>query len=367
MFAFYTPELTKAQNKNSYLVGFNDVANKKLINKHGGKIKKEFTLFPIVSAELTDEQAKKLSKNPNISYVEENAKIYAMGQEIPWGIPHTNTDDVNHIGGTGSNIKIGVIDSGIDYNHEDLNIVGGKTFIDGTTSYMDDYGHGTHVAGIISALNNDFGTLGLAFDAEIYAIKVIDKNGYGRYDDLIEGIEWAILNDIDIINMSLGSNSDSQALENSINKAYNSGILIIAAAGNSGFNKKGNITYPAKYNSVMAVGAIDQNNSRADFSSVGRELELVAPGLGIKSTLPGGYGLNNGTSMAAAHVSGIAALIMQLKPELSNVQIREILNQTATPLGESFSFGYGLINALNAINYTNNENIENNTKGNKKN
>ncbi|MDP1420378.1 S8 family serine peptidase [Peribacillus simplex] len=371
LIVFISPEISEAETtKRSYLISFNNDINEKLISEHGGNIKKKYKFISVVSANLTDKAAQALSKNPDISHIEENAQVHAMDQEIAWGIPHINADDVNQLGGTGSAVKIGVMDTGIDYTHEDLKVVGGETFIEGTSDYMDDNGHGSHVAGIISALNNNIGVLGVAPEANLYAIKVLDQNGNGNYSDVIAGIEWAILNNIDIINMSLGSSSESLSLQDALDKAYNTGILIVASAGNNGYSKKGSITYPAKYSSVISVGAVNQNDYRAEFSSVGKELELVAPGIQINSTVPGGYAFYNGTSMAAPYVSGVATLLMDLKPELSNIEIRKILNQTSKPLGDSFLYGNGLVDALTAINYvdvTKGKDSSNNIKENKKN
>ncbi|MGP7819354.1 S8 family peptidase [Niallia sp. 01092] len=353
LFIFINPENSKAQTKKSFLIGFNNHVNEKLVNEYGGKIEKKYRFMPVVYVNLTDKAAQALSTNPNISYVEENGLVHITGQEISWGVPHINADDVNNLGGTGKGVKVGVMDTGIDYTHEDLRVDGGETFVDGTSDYMDDNGHGSHVAGIISALNNDVGVLGVASEANLYSIKVLDSNGNGNYSDVIEGIEWAILNNIDIINMSFGTNTSSRSLQNALDEAYKAGILIVASAGNSGYSKKGTIEYPAKYSSVISVGAIDQYDHRAEFSSVGKELELVAPGVQINSTIPKGYAVYNGTSMSAPYVSGVATLLMQLSPEISNVKVREILNDTAKPLGNSSLYGHGLVDALNAVNYIN--------------
>lgn len=209
-----------------------------------------------------------------------------------------------------------------------------------------------NVAGTAAALHNTVGVIGTAPEVSLYAIKVLDRFGSGSYSDVVSGIEWAITNHLNILNMSLGGSSSSRTLKAAMDQAYNSGILLIASAGNNGYSSKGTITYPAAYDSVIAVGAVDQHNIRASFSSVGRQLELMAPGVSIQSTVPGGYAVYDGTSMAAPHVTGVAALMWQDKPSLSNIQLRNALNQTAFPLGDGFSYGNGLVDALAAINYT---------------
>lgn len=336
----------------SYFVGFNSSVNVSLIKSIGGQVTREYNYMSVLAAKLPDHVIQFLINHAEVDYVEADGKVQAMGQEIPWGVPHVKASDVQDTGITGYGVKVGVIDTGIDYIHEDLKVSGGETFVDGTTDYMDDNGHGTHVAGTVAALNNTVGVLGNAPQASLYAIKVLDQYGGGNYSDVVAGIEWDITNNMDIINMSFGGNSGSQTLKQAVDNAYNSGILLVAAAGNNGYDRKGTITYPAKYDSVVAVGAIDKANERASFSSVGRELELVAPGVDILSTIPGGYASYNGTSMASPHVAGVAALVSEAKPELNNVDLRNILNETATTLGDSFSYGNGLVDALKAVNYS---------------
>lgn len=348
----------------TYFVGFNNKVDLNLIQSYGGQVKREYEYMPVVAARLREKAVQALMNNPTISYVEEDGNVQAIVQAVPWGIPHVKAIDVQQMGVTGAGIKVGIIDTGIDYTHEDLQVSGGVTFVQGTTDYMDDNGHGTHVAGTVAALNNTLGVIGVAPQASVYAIKVLDRYGNGSYSSVAAGIEWAITNNMDIVNMSLGGSSGSRTLKTAVDNAYDAGILLVAAAGNNGYDRKGTITYPAKYDSVIAVGAVDQQNNRAVFSSVGRELELMAPGTNIQSTIPGGYSSYNGTSMAAPHVSGVAALVRQAKPALDNVQIRNILDETAALLGDSFLYGNGLVNAFDAVNYTNNNTAENGGKGN---
>lgn len=332
----------------NYFVAFHSTVDPEMLKAKGGKIKNKFKYFPVASVELTESAAQSLAKDPKVAYVEEDGEVHTTGQVTPWGISDVQSVEVQQKGITGSGIKVGIIDTGIDYNHEDLKVSGGVTFVPGTTDYRDDNGHGTHVAGTVASLNNKVGVLGVAPQVSLYAIKVLDQNGSGNYSDVVSGIEWAITNHLNILNMSFGGTSSSRTLKAAVDKAYNSGILLVASAGNNGYNSKGTITYPAAYDSVIAVGAVDQQNNRASFSSVGRQLELMAPGVGIQS---GGYAVYSRTSMAAPHVTGVAALVWQAKPYLTNIQLRNTLNQTAVPLGDSFSYGKGLVNALAAINY----------------
>ncbi|KGX83542.1 peptidase S8 [Pontibacillus marinus BH030004 = DSM 16465] len=348
-----------AQSKASvsdYLVGFEKEVKQKQLNQleqAGGEVKHEFKYMNVVQVSLTDQAVKALQNNPNVAYIEEDAKVQAFGQTTPWGITEINADDVQSNGTTGTGVKVAVLDSGISASHEDLSVAGGASFVDGEPDpYNDGNGHGTHVAGTIAGLDNTLGVLGVSPDVSLYAVKVLGSDGSGTYSGIIKGVEWAVSNNIDVVNMSLGGSRGSTSLQQAMDNAYNSGVLLVAAAGNDGTRgKKNTIGYPAKYSSVMAVGAVDSNLNRASFSSVGSELEVMAPGVDIYSTLPGNsYDYYNGTSMASPHVAGAAALILANDGSLTNAEVRSLLNDTATPLGDSFYYGNGFINVQEAVN-----------------
>lgn len=335
----------------SYLIGFSGGPDHKSVEAFGGEVKHEFQHMNVLEVTLPEQAVQGLQNNPNIEFIEENAEVEAYNQDIPWGIPHINADDVqNNYGNFGDGVSVAVLDTGIEH-HEDLNVAGGVSFVSGEPDYIDYNGHGTHVAGTIAALDNNYGVLGVSPDVDLYAVKVLGADGSGTISGIAQGIEWTIDNDIDIANMSLGSSSGSSALEIAANNANNAGVLLIAAAGNSGellwFNTIG---YPARYDSVMAVAAIDSNNNRASFSSVGGELEISAPGVSVLSTYIGNdYASLNGTSMASPHVAGAAALVKAANPSLSNEQIRQVLNNTASPLGDSWYYGNGLVDVDAAV------------------
>ncbi|MBI3027437.1 S8 family serine peptidase [Candidatus Woesearchaeota archaeon] len=287
-----------------------------------------------------------LARN-DVDYIEYNDKINLNSDFIPDNVYKTNAPNVwNNTNGSG--IKIAIVDSGIS-QHDDLSIAGGVSFI--SENYSDNNGHGTAVSGIVSALLNNNGIVGISPSAEIYAVKIFENNEGNLYD-AVEAIEWAIDNKMDIIIMSWGLNSYSKILEDSLYKAYQNGILLIASTGNDGENK---ILYPAHYPQVIAVGAIDKNNNRASFSNYGNKLELVVPGVDINSTsLGNSYSVYSGTSMATPHIAGISALIKSYQPNLTNCYIREVLRKSAIDLGktgfdEDYGYGLGIIN-LNIIN-----------------
>ncbi|MCT8138450.1 S8 family peptidase [Anaerobacillus sp. CMMVII] len=345
-----------------YLVQFDGNVERGILKAFGvsnNEVLHTFTLLSVVSLKLTEQQAKGLANHPKIKGVEKNAAVQALGQTIPWGVPKVQTPEANNLGYTGNGLKVAILDTGIDRSHPDLNanVKGGfSVFTDSANSdpYYDGSGHGTHVAGTVAAVDNDFGVVGVAKNADLYAVKVLNNSGSGSYEGIAKGIEWSIQNGMDIINMSLGGSSSSSILEQFCNLAYAEGILVVAAAGNSGNSggRNDSVGYPAKYNSVIAVAAIDQNERRASFSSTGPAVELSAPGVSILSTTPNNsYASYNGTSMASPHVAGVAALIWEAKPNLTNVQLRQLLQQTSKNLGLSSQYGYGLVQAATAIQY----------------
>ncbi|SES21914.1 subtilisin [Salipaludibacillus aurantiacus] len=343
-----------------YLVKFNGAAEKGLVQAFGVEeedILHEYELLSVKHLNLTDQQAQGLERHPHVDMVEENAEVQALGQTVPWGVPHVQGTAAQEQGHTGDNVKVAILDTGVDNTHEDLanNVKGGHSVFDDAANsdpYYDANGHGTHVAGTVGAVNNDLGVIGVAYEADLYAVKVLNNDGSGTLAGIAEGIEWSIENDMDIINMSLGGSQGSSILEEFSDLAFDEGLLVVAAAGNSG-NRGGNndtVGYPAKYDSVIAVAAVDENNNRATFSSTGPAVEIAAPGVNVLSTLPGDdYASYNGTSMASPHVAGVAAQVWQAKPELSNAELRALLNETAKGLGPSHQYGHGLVQSLDAI------------------
>ncbi|RXJ01641.1 peptidase S8 [Anaerobacillus alkaliphilus] len=331
--------------KLDYLIGFHEKADSDVVTIAGGEVHHEYEYMPVLHVTLPKKAAEALAKNPNIAYIEEDAPVEATAQTTPWGVSHIRATTVHSWGNYGSGVRVAVLDTGIA-SHTDLRISGGASFISSEPSYQDYNGHGTHVAGTIAALNNSYGVIGVAPSVNLYAVKVLDRNGSGSLSGIAKGIEWAVNNNMDIVNMSLGGSSGSTALQQAADNAYNRGVLLIAAAGNTGSN---GIQFPARYNSVIAVGAVNSSNQRASFSTYGSQLELMAPGVNVQSTyLNNTYSSLNGTSMAAPHVAAVAALVKSEYPWASNVQIRQRLRDTATNLGSSTYFGYGLVDALRA-------------------
>ncbi|WP_319507695.1 S8 family serine peptidase [uncultured Methanolobus sp.] len=343
------------------LIKFKGKTDAQLVKANGGSIKYEYDVVPAIAAELPQKAIDALSKNPNIELIEPDGIAQITGETIPWGINRVNAPATQALGFTGSSVKVAVIDTGVDYNHPDLaaNYLGGYDYVNDDTNPMDDHSHGTHVAGTVLGIDNDIGVLGVAPNAGFYALKAADASGYCSYSDIIASINWAMNNDADVITMSLGG-SYSSTLKAACDNAYNSGVVLVGAAGNSG----GAVIYPAGFDSVIAVSATDSNNVKASWSSYGPEVELAAPGVSIYSTMPGSsYGYKSGTSMATPHVTGVVALLLSTDVSGTNLdfdkdgtwdpaEVRARLQSTATDIGVSGQddyYGYGLVNALAAV------------------
>ncbi len=332
----------------------------KAVNAFGGKVTHIYGILPQwIAVEIPEAALPGLERNPRVISIGPDVLFYAIGQTLPWGVDRIDADLV-HPTYKGTGVPVAIIDTGIDLDHPDLAVANNVTFVDGTSSGDDDNGHGTHCAGIVAALDNEIGVIGVAPEASLYAVKVLDAGGSGWVSDIIAGIQWSVGNNMQIISMSLGSRFDDQALRAACDAAYDAGIILVAAAGNSG-NPPGrgdNVIYPARYGSVIAVATTGQDDKRASWSSTGPDLELAAPGVNILSTVPGsGYESEgwSGTSMACPHVAGTAALVIASDNTLTNNEVRQKLIDTAEDLGapdRDNLYGWGLVNAAAAVGVT---------------
>ncbi len=257
---------------------------------------------------------------------------------------------------TGAGVRTAIIDTGIAPRHPDLRVYGGASFVPRVRSWADDHGHGTHVAGTVAALANNHGLVGVAPHARLYAVKVLNRQGSGRSSWIINGLVWCYRTRMHIANLSLGSGANthdprvySRAYERAGRLLRNRGILAIAAAGNS----NGPVGNPARCPSFMAVSAVDCNRRRASFSCFGPQVEVTAPGVNVWSTYPQtGFRRLSGTSMAAPHAAGVAALIKRRHPSWHGDRIRVHMWRTATdlaPSGRDVAYGFGLVNAYRGV------------------
>ncbi|WP_372630216.1 S8 family serine peptidase [Cohnella sp.] len=327
------------------------------------KVRHEFAAVPALSATVAKSELEELAANPNIAYIERNVTFRVAERDYRsvsaaeaaerslWSFQAVQPTLLWEEGFTGAGVKVAVIDSGISA-HGELTIAGGFSAVDYTDSYADDNGHGTHVAGIIAARSDGKGIVGIAPDVRLYAVKSLDQDGKGNLLDLLEGLDWAIANHMDVINLSFGTKVNSPLLKSLVDRAYREGILVVAAVGNDQMDvplDTNTINYPAKYDSVMAVAAIDKHHARGPSSSVGEQVEFAAPGYEILSTyvdLDGSevYAETGGTSQAAPHVSGMMALLKQKYPAMSNVALREELRKFTVDLGvpgRDREYGFG--------------------------
>jgi thermitase len=305
------------------------------------------------------EKAKAYSANARVAYAEPDFVVQAL--DTPDDPGFVNQRGMVTVGApqawdvtTGSrSINIAILDTGVDLDHPDLasKIVENVNFSSSAT--VDDvYGHGTHVAGIAAAMtNNGIGVAGLGYSATIMNVKVLGDNGQGYWSGVAQGIIWAADNGAEVISMSLGGSSGSSAVESAINYAWNKGVVVVAAAGNDGTSTPG---YPAYYTNCMAVAATDSIDRLAPWSNRGDWVDVAAPGVSVYSTLKdGSYGYKSGTSMAAPHVAGLAALVLAVAADSNrdgrlNDEVRTRIESTCDDVGVS-GIGSGRINAYEAV------------------
>lgn len=268
-------------------------------------------------------------------------------KEIQWGVKRVNASAAWDKT-MGQGVKVGIIDTGMDYTHPDLkaNYAGGYNALDASQPPMDDNGHGTHVAGIIGAVNDGTGVVGVAPGASLYAVKVLNAQGSGAYSGIVDGIQWAVNNKMNVVNMSLGSPSGSAAIQKAVEAAYKAGVTLVMAAGND----SGPVNYPAKYPQSIAVAASDSYDKLASFSSRGPEIAVIAPGVAVYSTYMGGiYKSLSGTSMASPHVAGLATLAVGAGAK-TPAAVRKALLGAAVSIGlQPSEQGAGLVDAAKLV------------------
>ncbi|MFL0581130.1 S8 family serine peptidase [Solibacillus silvestris] len=348
-------EASLTKSEESFIVKYHSEASKQLIIQQADAVMEEFEYLPMLTIKISNEQLKNLKYEGHIEFYEENQQFTLQNQfkvanlssaELErWNLKAMDLQNSWSHGYTGKGVKIAIIDSGVA-NHSDLTIAGGRSFVG--ESYDDDHGHGTHVAGIISGKHNGVGVAGVAPNAEVYAVKAIKSDGVGDVRVVLQAIDWAIDNHMDIINLSFGDLEYAQSLHEGIKKASEHGLLIVAASGNEGNdNGTGNtINYPARHEEVISVAAINRYFKRSLFSGTGDTNDFAAPGEEIYSTyLNGQYATYNGTSMATPHITGMLALLMEQYPYATPTELREGLRYITDDLGDAgfdTLYGYGL-------------------------
>ncbi len=359
------------------------------INSHRARLLKRIDKLDVLTLKIPEAVQNSivtaLSKNPNVEFVEPD--YYAQALSAPndtffdrqWGLENIG-QTINNVAGkvdadidapmawetTQNGVKVAILDCGINETHPDLTakVVDRQDFTTSASGTNDICGHGTHVAGIVAAVtNNSDGVAGVCPGCLLLNGKVLDDNGLGAYSWIANGIIWAADNGAKVINLSLGGSASSTTLENAVNYAWNKGVVVVAAAGNSNNSSK---TYPAAYTNSIAVAATDNQDRRASFSSYGSSwVDVAAPGVYVFSTWkdttsntnpqPECYGTvcykyASGTSMSTPIVAGVAGLVWTSIYNQSASSVRERIETTADKIvGTGTYWSAGRVNAANAV------------------
>lgn len=373
-----TGQRTQQKGKKDYIVKFKTKTAMKQstktyeesaeINQNGEDKLEENKL---VSLELSGKEAEQLETNQNVEFVEEDKEVSACGEKyfagkdkkkhkkvekrhkkseskVEWNVQMIHAE--NKAKKSNNKVKIAILDSGVDWGN-DIDLAYQTSLVPGeeemTQMFMDGSGHGSSVASLIAAKDNGEGITGINPNAEIYSYRVLGDGNKAPISRVVEAIYMAINHKVNIINMSFGISEYSEALEKAVQDATDAGILVIAAAGNTGSD---GVQYPAAYDEVMAVGAVDKDGSVEQYSAKGEELDLVAPGELVRTTgFIGSEEVVSGTSLAAPQVAAAASLIMEKNLNASPEFVRGLLNETANLYGESDAYGSGLLDAEYAL------------------
>ncbi|WP_342528134.1 S8 family serine peptidase [Chryseomicrobium sp. FSL W7-1435] len=358
--AFAAPAETTEPEK--VFISFDEEIDYTYLETIGATVTTELPAISTVIASIDPENTSSIFQTATdevaITPYPEDDLFYLAAETPSWGYEPVLAGRAYTLGYRGNGIKVGVIDSGINGLHPDLRVKGGTSFVNG--SHLSDFtGHGTHVAGIIAAQANTIGVRGVAPAVDLYSIRVFGESGIATNDNVLEGIQWAIDNEMQVINMSFVNGGDIPKLREILQVAHEKGIILVAASGNGWDTQKiipSDVQYPAKYPFVMAVGSIGKNESIYYSSFRGPSQEFVAPGEKIYSTFSdrltttdADYKEDTGTSMATPFVTGIAAQYLQAYPHLTPAQIRLAMQRNAKDLGAAgrdATYGYGLIQSI---------------------
>jgi serine protease len=345
--------ITKNSDTYAAMSAVDSIALLKQVENAGAIIKRDLSASNgFIAAELTDKMAKAL-KAQGVQLTLDPVRTI-VAESTPYGITMVQAAQVAEA--NSGSLKVCVTDTGYDLGHEDLpsnSVTGDDNDGNGNDTgnwYNDGHGHGTHVSGTIAAIgNNNLGVVGVnpGNNISIHMVKLFNDAGSWAYgSDLVAAVNQCAASGAKVVSMSIGGGAPSAAEQAAFDSAYANGMLFIAAAGNDG---DATMSYPASYDSVMSVAAVDSNKTRAVFSQYNTQVEIAAPGVNVNSTLPNNtYASWNGTSMATPHVSGVAALVWAHYPQCSSAQIRHAMNMTAEDKGSAgrdTQYGYGIVKA----------------------
>ncbi len=331
-------------------VGYTNERGRRAAYEAADRINREFN-FDAVAIRASPKAAEALERNPAIRYVEENGRLWPVSQTTPYGITQVDADISTSNGDTGEGVSVAVLDTGIDPDHEDLavNIGQGIDCVDGDCTESvaaPDGSHGTAVAGVAGAVDNDLGVVGVGPSVTLHSVKVLSEDG-GTYDAVAAGIEASADAGHAVQNMSFGG-GESNLVTDAMQYAATRGVVMVAAAGNEGCSDC--VIFPASADETIAVSATDENDELASFSSTGPEIDLAAPGLDVLTTLTDDrYGYASGTSLAAPHVSAAAAVVIA-SGVTDRQEVRQRLTEAADDIGLSDDQqGAGRLNVANAV------------------
>jgi len=331
--------------------------------QHGGQVKETMPAIGVqvvsIARGQASEKIRAYSADPRVAYAEPNFIAQAVGNpddayfDKQWGMIKVEAPQAWEVTTGSIDVNIAILDTGIDLGHPDLaSKVKASINFTGSATATDYYGHGTHVAGIAAAsTNNGIGVAGLGYNSTLMNVKVLGDDGSGYYSWIAQGVTWAADNGAEVINLSLGGSSPSLTLESAVNYAWGKGVVVVAAAGNSGSSAP---FYPAYYTNSVAVAATDASDSLPSWSNRGDWVDVAAPGVSIYSTLKdNGYGYKTGTSMASPHTAGLAALLFSVVADfngngLLNDEVRSRIEANCDDIGLS-GVGSGRINAYKAV------------------
>lgn len=353
------PQAQESEEKITLLVNFHTqpgaVEREWVTDQLGGQIKYNYEMIPAMAIIVSPDQIDAVVEHPNVDVVEEDGQAYVTDIDNTWGVKMIGGGLAHNLGAFGDGITVGLIDTGLDYNHPEVAHVylGGHDYVNNDTDPMDDHMHGTHVTGTIAALRDGAGVVGVAPNIQMWVAKGFNAGGSGDYSDLIKCVEYVSLQGCDVVNNSWGGGG-SYTLKQAFAASHAAGVIHICASGNN--YSLGGISAPAKYDTTYAIGAMETMWQAAGFSNTGPQLDFAAPGVDILSCdLGGGYTYASGTSMATPHVVGVAALALasgtisdQNGDGLLWDELYERLQLTAVDTGDpgwDKTFGHGMVNA----------------------